>query len=226
MPEVKAAFSLAMEAIEYLVARPSNSSDVAHLLAEVFSESEPPAVAMGLSFDEMKQFLELLVPEVIEQGLTVIARSADSGRLAGVMLSDDFALPPTLNPGQISAKLLPILTMLEVLDEQFRRGKDISTGQFVHFFMLGVDNQFAGRGVGQGLVQACVEHGSRKGYQAALTEATGRVSQHIFRKNGFVDRFRVSYREYLYEDKAVFASISGHDAAILMERPLAQAKLQ
>jgi len=143
-----------------------------------------------------------------------------------VMLSDDFASPLDLDVRQISPKLLPILTMLEVLDEQFRRGRDISAGQFVHLFMLGVDSHFAGQGIAQGLVQACVDHGSQRGYRAALTEATGRVSQHIFRKNGFVERFRVCYPDFLYEGKAVFASIRGHEAALLMEQSLVQTKSQ
>ena len=207
-----------MEAINYLVAQPSDAHNIVHLLANVFSESDPPAVAMGLGFDEMKEFLERFVPGILLQELTIVARSGEDGQVAGVMLSDDFALPPAIEPGQISLKLLPILSMLEALDEQFREGKNISAGQFVHFFILGVDGRWAGQGVAQGLVQACVNNGSGRGYRAAVTEATGRVSQHIFRKNGFADRFSVAYRDFIYEGRAVFDSIREHDAAILMEK--------
>ena len=212
-----------MQLVDYVVAKPSDSDDIIRLLARVFSESEPPAVAMGLSFDDMKQFLQFVVPSVIPDGLTVISRSNDTGKLAGVMLSDDFASPPALDLGQINSKLRPILSMLEILDEQFRTGRSISAGECLHLFMLGVDGQFAGCGVGQGLVQACVDNGYRKGYRTALTEATGRVSQHIFRKNGFVDRFSVSYQDFVYEDKVAFASIREHEKAILMEKSLVQA---
>jgi len=210
-----------MQAVDYALAQSSDSDDIIRLLAQVFSEADPPAVAMGLSLDEMKEFLQAVVPGIIPDGLTVVARSRDTGALAGVMLSDDFASPPAPTPGQINAKLLPILSMLESLDEQFREGKNISPGQFLHLFMLGVNGQFAGRGVAQGLVETCVDYGSRKGYRMALTEATGRVSQHIFRKNGFVDRFSVSYRQFVYEGRIVFASIREHEKAILMERSLA-----
>ena len=54
----------------------------------------------------------------------------------------------------------------------------------------------------------------------ALTEATGKVSQHIFRKNGFADRFSVAYSNFRYENRLVFASICGHEEAILMDRSL------
>ena len=224
-------FPGATDHVNYDVAQLADSDEIIRLLAEVFSESEPPAVAMGLSFRDMEEFLQLIVPAVVPLGLTVISRSTapsgmmsrrnDTRKLAGVLLTDDFALPPALHPGRISSKLLPILSMLEILDEQFRRGRAISPGEYLHLFMLAVDREFAGCGIGQRLVKACVENGLQKGYRMALTEATGRVSQHIFRKNGFADRFSVSYRDFLYENKTVFAAIREHDKAILMDRPLA-----
>ena len=111
--------------------------------------------------------------------------------------------------------------MVETLDEQFRRARTISASEFLHLFVLGVDEQFAGRGIGQGLVKACLENGFQKGYRMALTEASGKISQHILRKQGFVDRFSVSYRDFVYEGKVTFASIQEHESAILMARSLA-----
>jgi hypothetical protein len=54
----------------------------------------------------------------------------------------------------------------------------------------------------------------------ALAEATAGASQHIFRNLGFADRFTVSYREFLYEGRTVFASIEEPEAAILMDKSL------
>lgn len=211
---------LVQEPVDYDVAKPCDAEAIVRLLATVFSESEPPAVAMGLSFQDLEQFLRLFAPRAIAGGLTLVARSRDKEKLAGVLLSDDFASPPALELNQISPRFLPIFSMLETLDEQFRKGTTILAGEYLHLFMLGVDGQFAGRGIGQGLVQACLENGLRKGYRMALTEATGRVSQRVFRKQGFVDRFSVSYRDFRYEDAFVFASIQGHENAVLMDRAL------
>jgi ribosomal protein S18 acetylase RimI-like enzyme len=208
------------EVVDYDVAKSSDTEEIVRLLAAVFSESEPPAVAMGLSFRDMEQFLRLFAPGAIAEGLTVVARDSDTGKLAGVLLTDDFAAPPALDLKQISAKFRPIFSMLESLDQQYHRGKTISAGECLHLFMLGVDGEFAGRGIAQGLVKACLENGIRKGYRAAVTEATGLVSQRVFRKQGFVDRFSVSYRGFTYEGKFVFNSIQGHESAILMDKPL------
>lgn len=208
------------EPVNYAVAKPSDAEEIIRLLATVFSESEPPAVAMGLSFREFEGFLQLFAPDDVAAELTIVARDKDTGKLAGVLLTDDFALPPTLDAVQISPKFLPILSMLEALDEQFRRGRTISAGEYLHLFMLAVDRQFAGCGIAQGMVAACLENGLRKGYRGAVTEATGKISQRVFRKHGFVDRFSVAYQAFLYEDELVFASIQDHESAILMERSL------
>ncbi len=101
------------------------------------------------------------------------------------------------------------------------RARVIEPGEYLHLFMLGVDARFAGQGIAQRLVQTSLENGRRKGYHWALTEATGTVSQRVFGKLGFVERFRVSYRDYQYNGDAVFAAIQGHEGAALMDRPVA-----
>ena len=54
-----------MQPVDYAVATLSDSDDIVHLLARVFSQSEPPAVAMGLSVEDMEQFLRLIVPRIV-----------------------------------------------------------------------------------------------------------------------------------------------------------------
>ena len=208
-----------MSAIEFGVFQPADTDAVVHLLAKVFSASEPPAVAMGLTPADFEPFVSLLCPRAATDGLTIVARD-DSGQLAGVMLTDDFAFPPELAPGQFSEKFLPILAMLGSLDEQYRQGKSIAAGKYLHLFMLAVDDPYAGRGIATQLVTACLANGRQHGYARAVTEATGAVSQNVFRKLGFAEQARVSYQVYRYEGRPVLASIRGHEAAILMDREI------
>jgi ribosomal protein S18 acetylase RimI-like enzyme len=208
------------DVVNYDIANPSDTDDVVRLLARVFSESEPPAVAMALSIADLEQFLGLVVPVIVPNALSVTARRAGGGELAGVLFTGDFATPFDFDLALVSPKFLPIFSMLDTLDEQFRQGRNISPGQYLHLFMLAVDRRSAGQGIGQGMVQTCLENGLRKGYRAAVTEATGKISQHIFRKNGFAERFSVAYRTFTYENRAVFASIQDHERAILMDRPI------
>lgn len=210
--------------IDYEIAKPSASDAIVHLLAMIFSESEPPAMAMGLSFADMDNFLRLVVPGIVAQGLTSISRDKDTGALVGVCLTDDFAIPPGLDIGAISPQFLPIFSMLEQLDKEFRNGTTISAGECLHLFMLAVNPKFVGRGIAQRVVQEGIDNGSRKGYREAITEATGKVSQHVFRKSGFADQHSVSYRDFVHEGKTVFKSIAEHGGAILMHKVLGTAE--
>ncbi len=208
------------ESVVYDIANQLDVEDVVHLIAAMFSQADPLAVAMGLSFRNLEHFLQPFAPRTIADELTLVARSRDTRKLVGVLLTDDFAFPPAVDLKQVSAKFLPIFSILETLDEQFRKGTAISPGEYLHLFMLAVDHRFSGHGIGQGLLKACLGNGFRKGYRKALTEATGTVSQHVFRKQGFRGRFSVAYRDFMYEGKTVFASIQGHESAILMDRSL------
>jgi ribosomal protein S18 acetylase RimI-like enzyme len=207
-----------MSSIECGLLRASDTDDAAHLLAVAFSTADPPAIAVGLTEAEIEQFATPLCAKAVTDGLTVVARSLPSNQFAGVLLTDDFAMPPTFSTTSFSHKFLPILTMLDGLDEEYRKSHSVPAGQYLHLFMLAVDGHFSGRGIAQQLVTACLSNGNAKGYTHAITEATGVVSQHVFRKLGFTDRLRASYRDYRYQGRAVFASIGNHEAAILMDR--------
>jgi len=198
----------------------SDTAAVVELLARVFSAAEPPAVAMKLTQAEIERFVGLLCPAAAADGLTVVARALDTNQIIGVLLTDDFGVPPTLDLSEVSDKFLPILTMLDGLDEQYRKGRGIVARQYLHLFMLAVDTHFIGHGIAQQLVAACLANGHRKGYTHAVTEATGVVSQHVFRKAGFTERLRVTYQDYRYDGRPVFASIRDHTATILMDRAI------
>jgi len=205
--------------LKYDVLQAPDVDSMVRLLASAFSASEPPAVAMQLSYDDLAHFVRLLAAHAVENGLTVIARDSDN-ELAGVVLTDDFGTPPPINRQLISKKFLPILAMLETLDKQYRHGRTIVPSKYLHLFMLAVHARFAGQGVAQKLVENCLLNGRKKGFSCAVTEATGVISQRVFRKVGFEERYRVSYRDYRYCGETVFAAIVGHDAALLMEKTL------
>ena len=78
----------------------------------------------------------------------------ETNQIVGVLLTDDFGAPPPVDFSEISDKFIPILTMLEGLDENYRQGRAIVAGQYLHLFMLAVDIHFAGRGIAQQFVTA------------------------------------------------------------------------
>ena len=207
--------------IRYDIMTAADVEPAIRLIAEAFSSSEPPAVAVALSVADLTAFLRLLAPQAVSDGLTPLARSG-TGEVIGVMLTDDFAAPLPIDPARISQRFRPILGMLESLDEQYRGGRDLRAGECLHLFMLAVDPRFGGRGIARQLVETCLQNGIRKGYRSAVTEATGRLSQRVFAKLGFQEHFRTPYKTYRFEGLLPFETIAEHGGAALMERSLAR----
>jgi len=206
--------------IEYGVYSDSEADAVAALLGEVFSRRDPPAVAVGLTTSEFEDFVRLLCPTLEAEGLTTVARHAGTKELVGVLLAQDSTkvLPDGVNG--LSRKFDPIFDILGELDAEYRAGRPVAPGECLHLFLLGVSERVAGRGVGQQLVATCLEVGAKKGYRLAVTEATNKVSQHIFRKQGFEERVRRSYRSHRFGGRAVFSSIADQGGPALMDRTI------
>jgi hypothetical protein len=82
----------------------------------------------------------------------------------------------------LGEKFEPVLALLDELDAQYKQGRSLRMGEYLHLFMGAVMHRHTGKKVAQTLIQACLENGIRKGYKTAVTEATGVISQHICRK--------------------------------------------
>jgi len=206
--------------IQYGICESSDIIEMANLLAEAFSLFDPPAVAVGISAPEFVTCVHLFAPASVNDKLTIVARSTDTHEMVGALLTRDWVSPPPDGVDQLSKKFDPIFDILSQMDTDYQRGKVIQRGECLHLFFLGVARSCGGRGVAQQLVSACLENGRQKGYCLAVTEATNNVSQHVFRKLGFSDRVRRTYRDHRFEGMAPFASIEDHVGPILMDKPI------
>lgn len=206
--------------LKYELYKPSDADDVARLFGEVFTHYDPPHVAVGLTASEFEDFVHVFLPCEDTELLTVVARSAESGDIAGALLTDDLAAALPDQYRRISEKFVPIDDMLRQLDSEYRKNRNIVRGECLHLFLLGVVPRFAGQGVAQHLVAESMANGARRGYRLAVTEATNTTSQHIFRKLGFTERVHRAYRDYRLHGHATFAPIADEGGMILMDRPL------
>ena len=148
----------------------------------------------------------------------MVARLARTGELVGALLAEDCASDSPSGLDQLSESFAPIFDILGELDSEYRGDQEVRPFERLHLFLLGVSPKVAGQGVAQQLVARCLERGASRGYRLAVTEATNKVSQHIFRKQGFVERARRSYLTHRYGGQAVFESIAEHGGPILMDK--------
>jgi len=209
------------EGFVYSICTDSDTEELAQLLAGTFARNDPPAVAVGASAGEFETLVRLFTKKAVEEGLTIVARCGRTGKMAGALLTEDAASEMPEGLEGISAKFDPIFDILGGLDAEYKADRSFAPGEGLHLFLLGVSDDFARRGIGQQLVAACLENGRARGYGRAITEATNKTSQHIFRKHGFEDRVRASYADHRFGGEAVFSSIAEQGGPILMDRALA-----
>jgi len=206
--------------ITYGVYTTNDAGEMTRLLGEVFAHRDPPAVAVGLTPAEFESFVGLFCPRAAVEGLTIVARSAETGELVGVLLTEDSSDGLPVGMEHLSIKFDPIFDILGQLDAEYRAGEPARPGECLHLFLLGVAPGYAGQGIAHQLVARCLANGASRGYRVAVTEATNRTSQHIFRSQGFVERVQGSYENHRFNGRAYFATIAEQGGPMLMERPL------
>jgi len=206
--------------IEFDLYQSADEDEMARFLGDVFAHRDPPALAVGITTSEFEAFVHLWGSKAAAEGLTVVARSSETGEMVGALLAEDSAtgLPDGLE--QLSEKFNPVFDILGQLDEEYSADKSVRPGESLHLFLLGVAQEFAGQGIGQKLVAECLANGLRKGYRIAVAEGTNRRSQHVLRKLGFVERVRRSYTGHRYEGRSFFLSIADEGGPMLMDRHL------
>jgi ribosomal protein S18 acetylase RimI-like enzyme len=205
--------------IRYDVFSPADEEEVALLLAQAFSTREPIGIAVGFTAEEFAAFVRLQLQAAETQGLTIVARRADTGEVVGALLANDSASGSDAELDKLSEKFTMVTSILGKLVETYG-GVHPRPGENLHLFLLGVCNSEERMGIGQELVTACVANGVRRRYRRATAECTGRVSQHIFRKLGFEDRGMISYAEHEFNGRRVFASVAEQGGPVLMEKTL------
>lgn len=205
--------------VAYRVAGEADIDEIVKLIAGVFVADDPLALAAALSVAEFESFVRDFYPRLGSDSVTIVARAESDGELCGAVIADDAADSPPEGCAPAN-KLDAILELLGQLNADYRRGRVVQPKQALHVALLGVQRGWRGRGVGKGLVAECVANGRRRGFGSAVTEATSRTSQHIFRKAGFKRRVSRSYTHYRYAGRAPFAAVAQHGGVLLMDRAL------
>jgi ribosomal protein S18 acetylase RimI-like enzyme len=207
--------------IDYGVVEAGDVAAMVQVIAHAFFRHEPMARALDLSQAQLNQTVTAFGPKALTEGLSIVARVGAAGETAGALLVVDFATPPPDSLGPLIPVLAPILAMLDELDVRYRQVTPSRLGECLHLVMIGVPDEWSGRGIAQEMVRMCLANGMAKGYRRAVTEATGSLSQRVFDKIGFERRFFASYREFELDGQHPFASILDHEGCALMERHIA-----
>lgn len=209
------------EGVQYELFNISDLHEMALMTAEAFARYEPITSALNIPSKDFADFVRLRSsPKEEQEELTVIAKNQETKQIIGAMVADDFAIEPLEEIRHLGDNFEPVWAILDELDTQYKKGRNIPKGEYLHLLMGAVDHRYTGKNVAKNLVQTCLENGVKKGYKTGIGEATGVVSQHILRKFGFVDSIEIPYKTFTFQGKRVFESIKDHHGIILMDKVL------
>jgi hypothetical protein len=168
--------------IEYGVAEEGNFAAMAYLLGGTFTRNDPPAVAIGAPAAQFGNLVTAIGAKVPDEGISVVARAADSREVIGALLVEDFGTPLPELSDQLVATFEPVLVLLDQLEVSYQEIRTIIPGRFLHRLLIGVSDNWTGRGIAQEMVRLCLKNGVEKGYRPAFAEATSDKSRRVFQK--------------------------------------------
>ena len=206
----------------YSIATEKFGDAIVGVLSESFSR-EPMTAVLGISASDLAPLIAGFMPECTTNHLSVIALPVeDPDTVAGVFICRDFKSPMHETTSEDSAWFNPIGAALMTVDEAYEAQRPgLTLGDAVDLWMVAVPpgGRFAKRGIAGTLFRVSADLARSRGFKRCVTECTGYYSQTAARKAGFQERARLSYRDFRFEGRAVFAGIQPpHTHVILFER--------
>ncbi|HZM36234.1 MAG TPA: GNAT family N-acetyltransferase [Burkholderiales bacterium] len=197
-------------------------SEIVRLLAESFAR-EPMALALGAGAPELAGLIERFMPECRTNGLSVVAVPEDGPDvLAAAFLTRDFKARLPEGVLEDFPWFLPVGEALMRVGEAYEtRHPGLAPGDAADLWMVGTDPRFAGRGIAARLFRICAELARENGFRRCVTECTGRFSQKAAERAGFSEVSRLSYGDFRFDGRAVFAAVPApHTHLAIYDRAL------
>lgn len=204
--------------VTYDVLTAGHATQSAALVARVFSQDEPLAVAAGQTEAELYAMMSAAAPSALTQALSIGAWS--DGKLIGAAITTVFTWLPPADSDALSPRYKPIFALLAELEADFEARPVSELQNCAHLHMLAVERSFRDDRIAGKLVQQVVETASRKGLQEVVADATNPASQRVFARAGFERINTVRYDSFTFEDERVFSTIGNATETALMVRAL------
>lgn len=156
--------------------------------------------------------------KALEDNLSFLAYDRLSQELVGFLIIEPLATAPAYSQFKISPKFGPLIAILEYLDAEYLESRGAEVEDTLHLYMLGVDDNFRGLGIGQSLVQKAISEAQRLGFRRLIAEATGFGSQKLLRDLGFLVRLETAYAEFSWQGHRPFEGMLGPTHCQLVEK--------
>ena len=146
--------------------------------------SETMSKALGIDVKNYTSFAEIFCQKAIKEQLSLVAKDDQSGDVVGFSILEDF-VTEVPNLDRLDPRFIPILNLVFELDDWYKSKYPVKSGEILHIFLTGVDEQYRGQGIVHKLMEETFNVAKNNGYSKIMAECTGVITQHIRAKYGF-----------------------------------------
>jgi len=187
------------------------------LLSKIFTHGEPSVRYFGITEKEYYYFAQLYCKKGVEEGLSIIAKDKDTGKIVAFLLSEDFDSSPPEGIEKIDRKIAIDMAIVDAIEEDAKTNKKEGERRF-HIFFGGTENEYVNKGIMTTLIDESIKLAKRKKFTNIIAEPTGLATQHIFKKFGFEQKKMIEYKKFISEGKYIYENFDGPIGIILMEK--------
>jgi len=204
--------------IEFKMLKTEHIEQAAKILTDQFLKHESISNYLQFSETEFLSFTKSVCEKAVLDQLSVIA--IENNKIIACLIVDDYK--SVINKkNEIELEKFDILEQLfDTLSKKYKTEIINNNKKIAHFFMIAVDEKYAGKGIANKLVKKAEELVKRNNYNTVILEAMGTNSQYISKKHGYKILNEVNYSNFLYKRKKVFSGVDNSLSCKLMEKSL------
>jgi ribosomal protein S18 acetylase RimI-like enzyme len=206
-----------VKGIVYEILQEKDLEETIVLLSDIFTRGEPSVRYFGITPKEYYYFAQLYCKKGIEEGLSIIAKDKDTGKIVAFLLSEDFDSSAPEGIEKIDRKIAIDMAIVDALEEEAKAARKEGERRF-HIFFGGTDKEYVNRGIMTTLIEESIKLAKRKKFTNIIAEPTGLATQHIFKKFGFEQQKMIEYKKFVFEGKHIYETFEGPIGIILMEK--------
>jgi hypothetical protein len=204
------------DGFRYQIMEQSHLDEVVACTFNQFYNFEPMTQFLKPPPGRFRAWLGALCERSLRERLSVVGVDTRTGEVAGLLLSDDYALPSP--EGDVPPGLEPLLALLGALHDRYTALRpSFGPGEVFHHFILATWPRYRGQGVTRFVGAASAMVGYARGFKRTACEVTSTISQGFVANWGHRKLDEIRYAEFEHEGRRVFADMDPSASCQLLE---------
>ncbi len=202
--------------LSYEILTPSDKVESKAIIALAFLD-EPLTKTISkqirpVEITDFEVFINFFLEEVCNNGLSVLARSKETGKLVGVCYNMDYNFLDEkffnffADNKQVLHNLVYFLNFISNKVKKINQDLDLK-GSVIDIWMLAVHPEFRGKKISNRLVEFSVKLIENSGFGYAVCEATSSFTRSIMQSIGFECLYKQDVRNWFSEGRCFYESM-------------------